>query len=179
MTVVNDIDVLNRVGNTPLVGLDSLSHDGIKYFAKLEGHNPFGSVKDRAAFWMIKDGEDRGILKKDKSIIIEPTSGNTGIALTGIANVLGYKVEIVIPDKVSNETKDIIRNLGAKVFETSDDLCAQKWVLALIRVLHLRHPSHHLDLIRIILQTNMPMRQTSVVTMLEPDLKFGNRLKAR
>ena len=123
MTIADDVDVLNRVGNTPLVGLNSLSHDDVRYFAKLEGHNPFGSVKDRAAFWMIKDGEERGILKKDKSIIIEPTSGNTGIALTGIANVLGYKVEIVIPDKVSNETKDIIRNLGAKVFETSDDLC--------------------------------------------------------
>ncbi len=123
MTIANDVDVLSRVGNTPLVGLNSLSHDDVRYFAKLEGHNPFGSVKDRAAFWMIKDGEERGVLKKDKSIIIEPTSGNTGIALTGIANVLGYKVEIVIPDKVSNETKDIIRNLGAKVFETSDDLC--------------------------------------------------------
>jgi cysteine synthase B len=123
MTVVNDTDVLNRIGNTPLVSLDSLSHDDVKYFAKLEGYNPFGSVKDRAAFWMIKDGEERGILKKGKSIIIEPTSGNTGIALTGIANVLGYKVEIVIPEKVSNETKDIIRSLGAKVFETSDDLC--------------------------------------------------------
>jgi len=56
-------------------------------------------------------------------MIIEPTSGNTGIALTGIANLLGYKVEIVIPEKVSSETKDIIRNLGAKLFETSDDLC--------------------------------------------------------
>ena len=72
---------------------------------------------------MIKDGEERGILTKGKSIIIEPTSGNTGIALTGIANLLGYKVEIVIPEKASNETKDIIRNLGAKIFETSDDLC--------------------------------------------------------
>ena len=123
MTTVSDTDVLNRVGNTPLVKLDSLSHDTIEYFAKLEGHNPFGSVKDRAAYWMIKDGEERGILKKGKSIIIEPTSGNTGIALTGIANLLGYKVEIVIPEKVSNETKEIIRNLGAKVFETSDDLC--------------------------------------------------------
>ena len=123
MTVVNDTDVLNRIGNTPLVKLDSLSTDNDNYFAKLEGHNPFGSVKDRAAYWMIKDGEERGILKKGKSIIIEPTSGNTGIALTGIANVLGYKVEIVIPEKVSNETKEIIRNLGAKVFETSDDLC--------------------------------------------------------
>ncbi len=120
---VTDADTLNRVGNTPLVKLDSLTNDKVTYFAKLEGHNPFGSVKDRAAYWMIKDGEDRGILTKGKSIIIEPTSGNTGIALTGIANLLGYKVEIVIPEKASNETKDIIRNLGAKVFETSDDLC--------------------------------------------------------
>lgn len=123
MTTVTDTDVLNRVGNTPLVNLNSLSHENVKYYAKLEGHNPFGSVKDRAAFWMIKDGEERGILTKGKSIIIEPTSGNTGIALTGIANLLGYKVEIVIPEKASNETKDIIRNLGAKVFETTDDLC--------------------------------------------------------
>jgi cysteine synthase B len=120
---VTGTDILNRVGNTPLVKLDSLTNERVTYFAKLEGHNPFGSVKDRAAFWMIKDGEERGILTKGKSIIIEPTSGNTGIALTGIANLLGYKVEIVIPEKASNETKDIIRNLGAKVFETSDDLC--------------------------------------------------------
>jgi len=123
MTTVTDTDVLNRIGNTPLVHLDSLSHNHVEYFAKLEGHNPFGSVKDRAAYYMIKDGEEKGILTKGKSIIIEPTSGNTGIALTGIANILGYKVEIVIPEKASNETKDIIRKLGAKVFETSDDLC--------------------------------------------------------
>ncbi len=123
MTIVTDTDILNRVGNTSLVHLNSLSHDNVGYFAKLEGHNPFGSVKDRAAYYMIKDGEEKGLLTKGKSIIIEPTSGNTGIALTGIANILGYKVEIVIPEKVSNETKDIIRKLGAKVFETSDDLC--------------------------------------------------------
>ncbi len=72
---------------------------------------------------MIKDAEEKGILKSGKSIIIENTSGNTGIALTGIANLLNYKVEIVIPEKASNETKDIIRSLGAKVYETSDDLC--------------------------------------------------------
>ena len=123
MTTVTDTDVLSRVGNTSLVKLDSLSHNNTQYFVKLEGNNPFGSVKDRAAYWMIKDGEEKGILKKGKSIIIEPTSGNTGIALTGIANMLGYKVEIVIPEKVSNETKEIIRNLGAEVYETSDDLC--------------------------------------------------------
>ena len=72
---------------------------------------------------MIKDAEERGILKKNHSIIIEPTSGNTGIALAGIAKLLGYGIEIVIPEKASNETKKIIESLGAKLYETSDDLC--------------------------------------------------------
>jgi len=66
MTSVIDMDVLKQVGNTSLVKLDSLSDTHIEYFAKLEGNNPFGSVKDRAAYWMIKDGEERGILKKRK-----------------------------------------------------------------------------------------------------------------
>jgi cysteine synthase B len=121
--VVNDSEALQKIGNTPLVKLNSISSDNVISFAKLESHNPFGSVKDRAAYWMIKDGEERGILKKNESIIIEPTSGNTGIALTGIANLLGYKVEIVIPEKASEETKKIIESLGAKLFQTSDDLC--------------------------------------------------------
>lgn len=123
MTAVARPDVVERIGQTPLVELKSFSSKNVKFFAKLEWHNPFGSVKDRAAYWMIKDAEKRGILKKDKSIIIEPTSGNTGIALTGIASALGYKVEIVIPEKVSEETKDILRHLGATLHETSDDLC--------------------------------------------------------
>ena len=118
-----DVSVVNQIGNTPLVPLESLSKENVKYFAKLEGHNPFGSVKDRAAFWMIKDAEEKGILKKNQSIIIEPTSGNTGIALAGIAKLLGYGIEIVIPEKASNETKKIIESLGAKLYETSDDLC--------------------------------------------------------
>lgn len=121
--VETDFSILNQIGNTPLVKLDSLTNDNVTYFAKLEGHNPFGSVKDRAAYWMIKDAEERGILKKGHSIIIEPTSGNTGIALTGIAKLLGYGVEIVIPEKASNETKKIIESLGAKLYETTDDLC--------------------------------------------------------
>src|ERR1044072_2904259 len=118
--------VIEKIGNTPLVELNSFSTDSVRLFAKLEWHNPFGSVKDRAAFWMIKDAESKGRLKKDKSIIIEPTSGNTGIALTGIASHLGYKVEIVIPEKVSRETKDILRKLGAILHETSDDLCPRE-----------------------------------------------------
>ncbi|HEU4604782.1 MAG TPA: cysteine synthase family protein [Nitrososphaera sp.] len=123
MTAVASPDVVERIGQTPLLELKSFSSKNVKFFAKLEWHNPFGSVKDRAAYWMIKDAEKRGILKKDKSIIIEPTSGNTGIALTGIASALGYRVEIVIPEKVSEETKDILRRLGATLHETSDDLC--------------------------------------------------------
>jgi len=121
--VETDVSVINQIGNTPIVPLESLDKDNVKYFAKLEGHNPFGSVKDRAAYWMIKDAEERGILKKNHSIIIEPTSGNTGIALAGIAKLLGYGIEIVIPEKASNETKKIIESLGAKLYETSDDLC--------------------------------------------------------
>jgi cysteine synthase B len=121
--VLTDEEILKRIGNTPLVRLDTLSSDKTSYYAKLEGHNPFGSVKDRAAYWMIKDAEEKGKLKRGEMIIIEPTSGNTGIALTGIANLLGYQVEIVIPEKASEETKKIIASLGAKLWETSDDLC--------------------------------------------------------
>ena len=123
MTSIIGPEILQPIGNTPLYELLSYSTENIKFFAKLEWYNPFGSVKDRAAYWMIKDAEKKGSLVKDKSIIIEPTSGNTGIALAGIASSMGYKVEIVIPEKVSAETKRILRNLGAILHETSDDLC--------------------------------------------------------
>lgn len=115
--------VIEKIGNTPLIELSSFSTENVKLFAKLEWYNPFGSVKDRAAYWMIKDAERKSVIKKDKSIIIEPTSGNTGIALTGISSSMGYKVEIVIPEKVSAETKSILKKLGATIHETSDDLC--------------------------------------------------------
>src|ERR671918_240298 len=123
MTTVARPKVIDHIGQTPLIELTSFSTKRIKFYAKLEWFNPFGSVKDRAALWMIKDAEKKGILRKDKSIIIEPTSGNTGIALAGIASSLGYKIEIVIPEKVSKETKTILRQLGATLHETSDDLC--------------------------------------------------------
>ncbi len=123
MTSIIGPEILQRIGNTPLHELSSYSSENIKFYAKLEWYNPFGSVKDRAAYWMIKDAEKKGFLVKDKSIVIEPTSGNTGIALAGIAASMGYKVEIVIPEKVSAETKRILRNLGATLHETSDDLC--------------------------------------------------------
>lgn len=123
MTALTSSNLIERIGNTPLIELKSFSTKTVRIYAKLEWYNPYGSVKDRAAYWMIRQGEKEGALKKDKSIIIEPSSGNTGIALAGIASTLGYKVEIVIPEKVSKETKCILKSLGATVHETSDDLC--------------------------------------------------------
>jgi S-sulfo-L-cysteine synthase (O-acetyl-L-serine-dependent) len=123
MATLAQAKAAERIGNTPLIELTSFSTKSIKFYAKLEWYNPFGSVKDRPAYWMIKDGERKGLLKKGSSIIIEPSSGNTGIALAGIATALGYKVEIVIPEKVSQETKSLLRKLGASLHETTDDLC--------------------------------------------------------
>ncbi|MGB6462715.1 MAG: cysteine synthase family protein [Nitrosotalea sp.] len=121
---INDAEaILKKIGNTPVVKLASLSNNQVEFYAKLEFHNPFGSVKDRAAFWMVKIAEENGLIKRGHSVIIEPTSGNTGIALAGIAKLLGYKVEIVIPEKASEETKKIIESLGAILYQTSDDLC--------------------------------------------------------
>src|SRR6476469_11271062 len=122
-SVARPDNIIERIGRTPLIELASFSTQNVKLYAKLEWFNPFGSVKDRAAYWMVKDAENKGVLKKGKSIIIEPTSGNTGIALTGIASSMGYRVEIVIPEKVSTETKEILKHLGATLHETSDDLC--------------------------------------------------------
>ncbi|MEM1941723.1 MAG: cysteine synthase family protein [Candidatus Nitrosocaldus sp.] len=116
-------ELLNKIGNTPLIELRSFSSNRVRILAKLEWFNPFGSVKDRAAYWMFKDAEGKGLIARGRHVIIEPTSGNTGIALAGIARLLGYEVEIVIPEKVSEETKNILRSLGANLYETSDDLC--------------------------------------------------------
>jgi cysteine synthase B len=112
-----------NIGNTPLVSIKNLNGNSIKLFAKLEYHNPFGSIKDRAAYWMLKRAEEEGKIVKNDTIIIEPTSGNTGIALAGIAKHMGYKVEVVIPEEASDETKQILRSYGVDVLETQDDLC--------------------------------------------------------
>jgi cysteine synthase B len=121
--ILDDAEILRKIGNTPIVKLESLSKNQAEFYAKLEFYNPFGSVKDRAAFWMVKMAEENGLIKRGHTIIIEPTSGNTGIALAGIAKLLGYKVEIVIPEKASAETKKIIESLGATLYQTTDDLC--------------------------------------------------------
>lgn len=116
-------DILDQVVNTPLVKVRSLTSPDYSVLAKLEWKNPFDSIKARPAVWMIRDAVAKGMISGKDSIIIEPTSGNTGIALAGIAKTVGFQLEIVIPQNVSQETKDLLRSLGAKLLETDDDLC--------------------------------------------------------
>ena len=123
---------------------------------------------------MVKDAEKKGLLVKNKSIIIEPTSGNTGIALTGIASSMGYKVEIVIPEKVSEETKKILRNLGASLHETSDDLCPRVGA-GTDQSIALATAIAKLDLIFITCQINMKMNLIFLPIMKATVLKFGNK----
>ena len=109
--------VLDLVGNTPLVDVSALAagiSPRVRILAKLEGFNPGGSVKDRPAIWMIRDGIASGSLTADK-IILDSTSGNTGIALAMAGAALGYRVELVMPANVSAERKRIIQAYGAKV----------------------------------------------------------------
>lgn len=105
------------IGNTPLVELTHIEKElGLKakLIAKLELFNPAGSVKDRVALAMINDAEKRGVLNKD-SVIIEPTSGNTGIGLASVAAARGYKLIIVMPDSMSVERRQIMKAYGAQL----------------------------------------------------------------
>ncbi len=111
-------NVLGAIGNTPLVLLGNLNgNEEVKIFAKLEGNNPGGSVKDRPAYYMIKMAEESGKLTKDKTII-EPTSGNTGIAIAMIGAAKGYKVKLFMPECVSVERQLILQAFGAEVVLT-------------------------------------------------------------
>ena len=94
--------ILDLIGNTPHVRINRLFGPGISVWMKLEKFNPGASIKDRIALAMINDAEKRGILKPG-SIIIEPTSGNTGIGLAMVAAVLGYRVILVMPESMSKK----------------------------------------------------------------------------
>lgn len=111
--------LLDFVGNTPLVELNRINpNPGVKIYAKLEGHNPGGSVKDRAAYGMIKGALDRGELKPGMKLI-EATSGNTGIALAMIARLFGIEIELVMPENSTRERVLTMEVFGAKVTLTS------------------------------------------------------------
>lgn len=111
-------NILEAIGNTPMVRINRLNpNPDVNIFAKIEGFNPTGSIKDRIAVKMISDAEKDGRLKLGQTII-EPTSGNTGIGLAIIGIAKGYHVEIVMSEAVSMERRKIIRSLGGKVILT-------------------------------------------------------------
>lgn len=115
------MNVLAAIGNTPLIELANLNGvPGVKIYGKLEGSNPGGSIKDRPAYYMIKKAEESGELSKDK-VILEPSSGNTGIALAMIGAAKGYRVKLVIPSCVSTERSRILEAYGAEVVLTPAD----------------------------------------------------------
>ncbi len=115
MAVFNDIT--ETIGETPIVRLNKIVPKGSKVFVKVERGNPGGSIKDRAVLSMIDDAEARGVLKKGGTIV-EPTSGNTGIAIAMIAAVRGYNAVIVMPDTMSKERIQSMRAYGAEVVLT-------------------------------------------------------------
>lgn len=111
-------NIINSIGNTPLVDASKLTgKSGVRLFLKLEGHNPGGSVKDRAAYNMIQSALDRNSINKS-DVLIEATSGNTGIALALIASVLSMQIKIVMSEGASKERILTMRSLGADVILT-------------------------------------------------------------
>ncbi len=104
-------ELTQLIGNTPLVRLSKINK---KIFAKVESFNPQSSVKDRAAYFMIKDAMEKGKINKD-TVIVEPTSGNTGIALSYICTCLGLKLILTMPESMSNERRMLLSALGAKL----------------------------------------------------------------
>src|SRR5512143_2525627 len=119
--VVPASSALDLIGGTPLVRIVRLSgglNPKVRVYAKLERGNPGGSVKDRAALRMIQDAEQAGLLTRDK-IILDSTSGNTGIAYAMIGAIKGYRVRIVIPENASVERKKIMAGFGAELVFSS------------------------------------------------------------
>jgi len=111
-------DVLDMIGNTPMVDVSRLSpNPDVRIFAKLEGQNPFGSIKDRIAKSMIEHAEKSGRLQPGQTIL-EPSSGNTGIALAAIARMKGYPIKILMPSSVSIERRQMLEVFGAEVILT-------------------------------------------------------------
>jgi cysteine synthase B len=114
-------DLVDAIGNTPLVELRRLSpKPGVRIWAKLESQNPTGSVKDRVAKALIEDAEERGLIRPGQTIL-EPTSGNTGIALAMICSRKGYRLKVVMPDNVTPERTQLLKMYGAEIVSSPGD----------------------------------------------------------
>ncbi len=112
-------NVLDMIGNTPMIKLNNIGNSNL--YVKLEKYNPAGSIKDRAAYYMVENLEKNGILKKG-DVLVEATSGNTGIALSMIGSLKGYKVIIVMPETMSIERRTLMKAYGAKLILTDGSL---------------------------------------------------------
>jgi len=135
-------NILELIGNTPLVRINKMNpNPKVTIYAKLEGFNPTGSIKDRIALKMIEQAESEGKLKKGKTII-EPTSGNTGIGLAMIGAIKGYSVEIVMSEAVSIERRRMIQAFGAKVTLTDPKLGTDGAIIK-ARELVKKHPDKY------------------------------------
>ena len=110
-------NILETIGNTPLVRINHLFPEGYEVYAKVEKTNPGGSIKDRIALSMVEDAEKKGVINKD-SLLIEPTSGNTGIGLALVAAVKGYRLILVMPESMSIERRRILTVYGAELVLT-------------------------------------------------------------
>lgn len=110
-------NILEVIGNTPIVKINKLYNTNHNIFIKLEKQNPGGSIKDRIALAMINDAEQKGLINKD-TVIIEPTSGNTGIGLAMVAAVKGYKLILTMPESMSIERRKIMKAYGAELVLT-------------------------------------------------------------
>ena len=108
-------NILEAMGNTPLIRLERMAEEGsAQILVKFEGLNVGGSIKTRTAYNMIRDAEEKGLIKED-TIIVEPTSGNQGIGLALVGAVRGYKTRIIMPDSVSEERRKLMKHYGAEV----------------------------------------------------------------
>ena len=134
-------NLIEAIGNTPLVEMSRLSpKPGVRFYAKLEGQNPTGSVKDRIAKYMIQAAEESGELTPDR-VILEPTSGNTGISLAMICRIKGYRLKVVMPESVSEERTQLLEAFGAEIIY-SDGLKGTNGSIAVAQELVAEHPDY-------------------------------------
>ena len=119
MRVYNNI--LETIGNTPLVKINKLNKGEAEIYAKIEYFNPSGSIKDRTALSLIEEAQKRGEITPNLSTIIEPTSGNTGIGLAMVCSIMNYKLILTMPETMSKERQDILRAYGAEIVLTKGE----------------------------------------------------------